>query len=344
MTTTITKADKEHYKNNILTKFPTCKITMYIDRVERSKNMPYATVSSKKQFATILSNNKSKESIIFHSNLYSLISKFIVAKDYMQTIKHILRHNKDDQIYVEIAKYTKPSHDSSSKQPTTISDIPKHRCGRDIMQAEDIITHITDYIQVDKNYEYLDIGCGSCYKTKYIGELLDLPLENIYGADIPSWFTYTSENRVTSELGINFIELEANKPLPIESNKFDLVTALYMLHHVKDLALMLQELNRIIKMDGYLFLSEHDAPTPADKMLCDIEHGLYAIVYEKDTKYYDTYYATYYDWIEWDLLLLRFGFKYIKADYVFDVNNNMNPTRKFYAIYKKIENRSVNDS
>lgn len=339
MTTLITKEDKEHYKNTILSKYPLCKITMYLERVERSKNMPYASVSSRKQFATLLSNKKSKEAIIIYNNLYSLISKFIHwSNDYMQLITNILKKQTDEQVYAEISKYTKNKQEVNTKPITSIKDLPKHRCGRDIMQAEDIVYHIQEYIKINNAMTYLDIGCGNCIKTKYIGELLELDLENIYGADIKSWFTYADKNNIANDLSINFIELEEGKKLPIESNKFDLVTALYMLHHVKNLTLMLQELNRIIKLDGYLFITEHDAPTPADKMLCDIEHGLFAIVVDKDTKYYDTYYATYYDWIEWDVLLNRFGFKYIRADYVFDVNNNMSPTRKYYAIYKKIKN------
>ena len=77
-----------------------------------------------------------------------------------------------------------------------------------------------------------------------------------------------------------------------------------VIHHVKNLDLVLKEINRILKMGGGLYIKEHDAFTDADKMLVDIEHAKYEIVRRNNKEnFYKKYYCKCFDYIERDLIL-----------------------------------------
>ena len=85
-----------------------------------------------------------------------------------------------------------------------------------------------------------------------------------------------------------------------------------VLHHIPDLKFVLQELKRILKKDGILLIREHDLFTYGDYMLADIEHFKFDFIYKnfslKNTiKYLDI--TNYYNYLEWDYILLQNGFK-----------------------------------
>lgn len=321
----ITKEQRENYIKTTLKTHPSCKLLLYFDYIKRTNKIPYNPVSSKSQLKQIVNNPQ----------LHKLINKFVLPNT---PIHHIIKTSKnDEEIYNKLLKHSKSKTTPSPLSPTYIpvSQL-KTRCGRDIMQAEEIVHQISTYIpDLKPPFNYIDIGCGTCIKSLYIGELLNLPKTHIYGADISEWFSYNAKNMPPD---INFIEYEKNNPLPIEKAKFKLVSALYTLHHVEGLKLILNEINRILEMGGYLFITEHDVATNVDKILCDVEHGLQAIFNDNDKDFFNKYYATYYDWIDWDIIMSLHGFKYIKANYILDHKNEQSPTRKYYGIYQKITN------
>ena len=112
-----------------------------------------------------------------------------------------------------------------------------------------------------------------------------------------------------------------------------------VLHHVKNLNTLLSEINRIMKMGGFFIIKEHDAFTNIDYMLMDIQHAMFSIVERQETDYKNVYYAKYYNWIEWDLIIQEYGFQYYHGAY--DSNSiyfAMGPTRHYYTIYKKVRN------
>ena len=52
-------------------------------------------------------------------------------------------------------------------------------------------------------------------------------------------------------------------------------------------------------------------------------------------KYNKAYYK---NWVEWDVIMNRFGFELVKGGYVsFSINWNLSPTRSFYGIYQKVK-------
>jgi ubiquinone/menaquinone biosynthesis C-methylase UbiE len=64
--------------------------------------------------------------------------------------------------------------------------------------------------------------------------------------------------------------------IPYKDNKFNFITILQVLHHVKegDLKILLKDIKRVIKPKGYLLIREHNLNNKNLKILIDIEHGM----------------------------------------------------------------------
>lgn len=319
-------------KNTI--KYPICEIKDYI-RLKNKINMSlYKNMSSNEQIKTIMKLSKKYKLKSYSDRLFILISRHIS----MNKLYKLLNSNtNDNKIYKILSKYVRHKREKTLEIYLN-PDLP---CDGYVRLAQKITYKINKHIiERDPNFKmknYLDIGCGNCIKTKLIGDLLELKSNNIYGADIPKWSGYNQEQR--KKLPINIIDIKPNKKLPIKSNKFSLVSTLMVLHHVNNLKLMLTEINRILELNGYLIIKEHDCLTSIDYMLADVEHALYGIVINNNDKFINDYYSEYYDWLEWDVIIHKFGFKKIHYELIYTpIDQYFQPTRGFISIYKKIKN------
>ena len=255
--------------------------------------------------------------------------------------KFINKSLTDDEIYNILKKYQRKLNKykgGNNKKNPILAAQTYQECNKNTLRAQIYYNIIATYIfKKDKKFKldnYIDMGCGDCVITKVLGEALDLTYNKIFGADIPEWGEFTEEKR--KRLPIKIIDLKENQKLPIKTNQFSLITAFMMLHHVKKLNLMLSELSRIIKKGGYLMIREHDCMNYADYMLADIEHMLFEKVVRNNPKSHLTYYAKYYDVIEWNYMLNKHGFKCIHFEFISDsIYFNLTPTRAFCGIYKK---------
>lgn len=120
---------------------------------------------------------------------------------------------------------------------------------------------------------YLDIGCFDGGITHAIAQHFNLHKLQTHGVDIKE---YPNTN-------ITFT-LYDGKTLPYSDNSFDLITCLMVLHHIpsENLAVLLSEINRIMKPNGVIILREHDVNNPNEKILLDLMHDFYDYVW-KDT-------------------------------------------------------------
>ena len=122
---------------------------------------------------------------------------------------------------------------------------------------------------------YLDFICRDGFITEAIGEYLHLEKENILGGN-----DYHSDNdnfthipiyldRSNIHLGNSIVVFRRKVKKSIffskEDNRVDLVTCFVVLHHVPQLRSMLLELVRILRLNAYLIIREHD---------CQKEHSL----------------------------------------------------------------------
>jgi ubiquinone/menaquinone biosynthesis C-methylase UbiE len=181
------------------------------------------------------------------------------------------------------------------------------------------------------NLKYLDIGCGNSKKTLLFGKNLKLEYKNIYGTDIPKWGPYEQKKHTVQ---FKFIK---NNKLDYSDNYFDIVTAIFTLHHVELLEDFIKEIYRIIKPNGYLILIEHDSYSDYNKIIFDLEHKLYGRLYDNKNNYLDNPdYMTTFNRFEWNYLLQKFGFKYMFDNILFmTTDRDIRYDKPFYAFYKK---------
>lgn len=127
---------------------------------------------------------------------------------------------------------------------------------RDEMHLELILK----YIQVTPGMRILDLGTGSGYLAFPFAK--KHTQAEVVGLDIVEKTLATNQRKAKLE-GINnlhFVSYEGMK-FPFEDNSFDLVITRYALHHFPEINDTFHEINRVLKNDGILFLSD---PTPND--------------------------------------------------------------------------------
>jgi ubiquinone/menaquinone biosynthesis C-methylase UbiE len=181
------------------------------------------------------------------------------------------------------------------------------------------------------NLKYLDIGCGNSEKTLLFGKNLKLGHYNIYGTDIPKWGPYEQK-----EHKVQFKYIKNNK-LDYPNNTFDIITAIFTLHHVESLDNFLKEIWRILKPNCYLIIIEHDAYDDFDKIIFGLEHKIYSLLYDNKSIIDSIDYMNTLNRFEWNYLLHKNKFKYIYDNILFmKTDRDIRYDKPFYAFYKKI--------
>lgn len=188
---------------------------------------------------------------------------------------------------------------------------------------------------IHPDFVYLDIGCGTGFKANKLGRDLSLNPDNVYGVDIPHWSLLTEEQR--GNMLIKFQFMNENEIIPHENNKFDFVSVFMVLHHVKNLELLIKEISRIIKKDGILVIRDHDIKTKQQQIITDAEHHLYDYIKVKDYNHLEDkeYYTRYFSIEQWKKLFEEQNFSILKCDYDKNARGQINPTRAFHMVMKK---------
>jgi ubiquinone/menaquinone biosynthesis C-methylase UbiE len=299
---------------NLLLKY---KIDRYIKKKEK-ENKIYRSIKSNKQIKTIYNYRHEKPKYYF--SLLLLLNDFYKIKDFtgMENLYKIIDTSKSDkEIYFSLNKNIK----GGNRRVHMIEELLSHKIKKYILKTG----YKIDY--------FLDIGCGSGKKAYLLGQYLNLKDKYVHCADIKQWFSL-EKNREKNIKNFGLIE---NDILPYNDNKFSLISSFMVLHHVKNLSKLLKEIHRVLKRGGYLFITEHDAMTDFDKMLIDIQHAIYELVYRNNKSFFNEYYGKYYDVFQWHYILHLHNFKLIKYNYyTTKTRKEIGSTRYFYAIYKKI--------
>jgi SAM-dependent methyltransferase len=128
-----------------------------------------------------------------------------------------------------------------------------------------------------------------------------------------------------------------NDKLDFPDNSFDIITCFFVLHHILDLDKIMKEIRRVLKPGGYILILEHDNHDDYDNILLDILHLLYGIYVDKNKLYLkNPDYAQYYNFMEWDYIFQKYGFKYIKSNYLFqEISHVVRYDNIYYAFYQK---------
>jgi 2-polyprenyl-3-methyl-5-hydroxy-6-metoxy-1,4-benzoquinol methylase len=246
-----------------------------------------------------------------------LIAKFIQKNNYYDFLYHILRDRNvpDSLVFKKIKPYLKPvfvdTHKSLEKN------------------ASFLVSIISQHIQSPKSY--LDIGCGKCDLTGYIGKALHIPASNVYGADIKEEFEVNWSNNRKNNKMITFEYIENG--IPFGNKKFDIISCFMVLHHVHDVETLLNDIYNRLSAGGLFFIREHNCIKPDDMVCADLVHSLFILQNNEldiAISKIQAQHIFYKSADDWSKLLKSIGFKevYIQMD-MFSVSNN------YKAIYIK---------
>ena len=318
--------------------FPECKIQEYIHYKNTSPlKKYYKPIHTKQQLKSLIRISKQECSgylqpfgVNIAVRLFNLLCRKNSLIQFNPIIHKILNSRYDDDVYTYLRTTfrTNPRCNSTSRIFCSPS-----------VQFAQTIRHILSKVN-RKLTTYLDIGCGSGNKTERIAKELGIVPKNTYGVDV---YTFDEQgdrwNKQAHRRNMNFKRISEQVAYPFEKHTFDLISAIMVLHHISNIDFVLKEVHRLLRKNGLFIIKEHDCHTCADAMLADVEHCMYNLVYSK--KINDTFrrknYATYFNQIEWDALLLRYGFKYVTSSFTSpSVQFNVGPTRGYVAVYTKI--------
>jgi len=308
---------------------------MYLKNNKKNSYIKYTSVKSRQQLR-LYTQYINNGNIAAYTNLVKMIFKIIRPEirgniRFMKNkIDNIIFNSKTDMEFYNSLREI--YQNNSRKYPNTgISNY------RDVLHATNVIDILNEknvpHIPITK---YLDIGCGDGKTTYEISKLLNNPKLIVYGADISEW--EEKDNKGSMDIQeINFIQLDSDGKLPINSNEMDLITILQTLHHIKEFHMMISEIYRILKSGGILVVREHLITSPIDKLLIDIEHGLFAVSLNNLESHYDTYYAEYRSAFEHQYEFEKIGFKTLCVDVLSTkYPPDISPTRYGMMVFQKI--------
>ncbi len=189
------------------------------------------------------------------------------------------------------------------------------------------------------NFKYIDICCGAAEKTNIFQRQLSIPNENKYGTDINAWGKYNDNEKRLSNFNpqTNFRFIENNK-IQYMDEYFDFATCIYSLHHINALEDFIKEINRILKTGGIILIVEHNVTNDFERIIVDIEHTLYSLIYDpevdKDIFNYTNCYSIY----EWNFIFEKNGFELITFNNLnieLNINYIKDNDMPSYAFYRK---------
>ncbi len=177
---------------------------------------------------------------------------------------------------------------------------------------------------------FLDLGCGVCKTTAELAKLLEI---RGCGSDIPESFeSGWSEKRPES---IDFKLITPKNPLG-HTGKWDLITALMVLHHIPEVDKTVAAIAASLRPGGLLILKEHDCFTHSEEMLVDIEHCMYIVQNNDDWQdRIKTQYIKCRNWIEWAYLMRQHGLELVHYGPWGYISHSYGNTRKSILVFKK---------
>jgi len=100
----------------------------------------------------------------------------------------------------------------------------------------------------------LDVGCGNGYIAHHLKALLNC---SVTGIDVLK----------TSAAGLAYIPYDG-RHFPIEDDSIDAILLCYVLHHARDLNLVISEIRRVLKTGGKVVIYEDTPRLKWDRAVC----------------------------------------------------------------------------
>lgn len=112
------------------------------------------------------------------------------------------------------------------------------------------------FIDPDKHYRVLDLGCGGMTLTMYMREI---PNFEIIGVDLVFELLSKLSRKRTPDVPLVNGDIEF---LPFSSDSFDIVIHNQVLHHFRPRDLALAEIKRVLRHKGFMFSIETNGWNP----------------------------------------------------------------------------------
>lgn len=113
---------------------------------------------------------------------------------------------------------------------------------------------LKEFLKTTNKKTFLDIGTGSGNFIYLIKSIYD-QFDSIVGIDTFERAIEAAKKGFEEDKRISFQVMDAyNMKYP--DNSFDVVVLSNSLHHLKDITLMLKEMKRVLKNDGYILINE----------------------------------------------------------------------------------------
>ena len=131
-------------------------------------------------------------------------------------------------------------------------------------QDSEHLNRILGFLKISDGMKILDLGTGSGYLAFPVAK--NHPDCEIIGLDIVNATIEANRSRANDQ-GLNNLSFVSYDGIdfPFDAESFDLVITRYSLHHFPDIEHSINEVSRVLKKDGRLFISD---PRPNE---CDIE-------------------------------------------------------------------------
>lgn len=258
----------------------------------------------------------SKQYVIYNQLVKNLAVLFKHDKNYTYTDHEVFTyiHEYLNENYYPIHGYpNNESHNRSMSRVIDIQDIYRQIKGKKIPVS------------------YLDIGCSRGTITSLLTN--SMKIHSAYAIDIIE---------STNLQGIEYTQVSENESaLPYSDSKFDLITCLMSLHHIKNLESYVNEIYRCLNPNGIIIIQEHDAQDFDDYIFLDILHGLYSMSWckmgeQEDPLFCKNYSAQYYSKKHLNMLFKKVGFTRIEIEpkkYESIPWNNL--FNNYWAVYRK---------
>jgi len=109
-----------------------------------------------------------------------------------------------------------------------------------------------DQVNMENVKRVLEVGCGNGVLSSYLAEKYGW---NVTGIDIDPEQIKIAKMDYEEKDNLKFIEADASK-LPYGNNEFDLVLSFDVLHHIPNWVITIEEINRVLKPNGFYVLSD----------------------------------------------------------------------------------------
>lgn len=146
----------------------------------------------------------------------------------------------------------------------TTSDLLKRIDIHSKFGSRNIDQWMLDLLKLNKGMKILDVACGAGKQCFSFYNHLEGQAD-ILGGDVSAeLLTQARAEAKKQNAKVEFMELDFNKPFPLEENRFDLLSCCFGIYYAEDIPFTIRQMHRVLTPGGRLFTT---GPMPDNKKL-----------------------------------------------------------------------------